>query len=127
MKLIGYWNSKYEDRYIDPAELIDDDYYKNLDPAYDRCNFSDIINYLKSGFIVNRYIGYSECRICGKMLGTHERTDFEYIWPDQLDHYVEEHSVKLPEEFLDKIMNISHIHLVIDNDYWINYCKSMKK
>jgi hypothetical protein len=47
------------------------------------------------------FMGYSTCRICGKHdNGNLELTDGTYIWPSGLEHYVREHAVRLPDEFV---------------------------
>jgi hypothetical protein len=38
--------------------------------------------------------------MCGAQLGSTERTDGTWAWPDRLEHYVEAHDVLLPEAFV---------------------------
>lgn len=45
-------------------------------------------------------MGVSTCRMCGTPNGAGEFTDGVYVWPEGLAHYVQEHSVRLPAEFL---------------------------
>ncbi len=34
-------------------------------------------------------------------------SDGVWLWPDDLIHYVEEHSVALPQEFLDRLLSLA--------------------
>ncbi len=96
--LVGYWVNKgthlfhYTKQYPDPSKLQDVTFWKSR-------NKRGVIEYLKSGASVNHYRGFSSCRICGKRLGTTEITDGKYAWPSMMEHYMEEHDVKLPDWF----------------------------
>ena len=57
--------------------------------------------YLAAGTIARTYLGYSPCRLCGIENGDREYTDGEFIWPQGLLHYVDEHAVRLPARFVD--------------------------
>jgi hypothetical protein len=46
-------------------------------------------------------LGIEKCQICGEHITGSEKFDGSYVWPDGLTHYVREHSVRLPREFLD--------------------------
>lgn len=49
-------------------------------------------------------MGYSPCRLCGLASnGNLDLTDGTYIWPEGLAHYVLEHSVRLPDEFIHHV------------------------
>jgi hypothetical protein len=37
-------------------------------------------------------------------MGSIERTDGIYVWPEGLTHYVKEHNVRLPQEFVDHVL-----------------------
>jgi hypothetical protein len=45
-------------------------------------------------------MGLSPCRFCGKHNGSLEYTDHVYIWPEGLAHYLTDHQVRLPDEFV---------------------------
>jgi len=53
-------------------------------------------------------MGYSFCRFnCDApppLLGDSDFTDGEWVWPAGLAHYVEAHSVMLPDEFVQTMM-----------------------
>jgi hypothetical protein len=114
--LIGYWYSEDEEdiNYPNPTNLIDVNYYKE--------NYkieNNLVAYLMSGKPCNFYRGYSKCRICNKKLGYFERTDGGYIWPDQLEHYILEHNVLLPKEFIDYVMKQDNWPTYeIDDTFW---------
>lgn len=58
----------------------------------------------------HRYMGYSTCRLCGRMNGTAEYFDprpnaaHGWRWPEGLAHYVEAHNVEPSNAFLNYIM-----------------------
>lgn len=94
LHLIGYWKEHSKDNYIDPHLLVD--------PEWE--NRNDVIRYLKSGTFYEGCFGWSTCRICGQKNGSTELTDGVWYWPQGLVHYIEEHNVILPEEFVEYIM-----------------------
>jgi len=51
--------------------------------------------------IVCRFRGWSTCRICGCRNGSTAIGDDKYIWPAGFSHYIAEHAVKPPQEFID--------------------------
>lgn len=53
------------------------------------------------------YRGTSTCRICGKHNGNATNTDGVHEWPSGLLHYVCEHAVRLPDEFVQHILSRS--------------------
>lgn len=115
------------DRYPHPSNLIDPEFWKKNGLK------EKIITYLKSGVRCESYYGFSSCRICNKLLGTSERTDFVWCWPDKLEHYIEEHDVRLPEEFLEHAIS-GHTFPQInqepcirpDEKFWIAWGKGQR-
>lgn len=96
--LIGYWHSKYEPDWPDPAWFVDD----KLTDA----EIKMTVDYLKNGcFMPYLMLGRSWCRFhCEeKYLGSKEQTDGRYLWPEKLWHYIERHKVRLPHEFIANI------------------------
>jgi len=97
--LIGYWPSEEEPDYPDPAWFVE--------PSWDMSTRKQVINFLKSGYKFCQYAGSSWCRFrCGKSgweLGDGELTDGVYYWPEGFVHYVEDHYVKPPEDFLGHV------------------------
>ena len=90
---IGYWRSDREPELPDPADFADS--------AWDDHEREVVAGYLEYGFVAHAFMGYSPCRICDKRdNGNLEMTDGTYIWPQGLAHYVREHLVRLPEEFV---------------------------
>lgn len=57
--------------------------------------------YLLGGTHGPAYMGYSTCRMCGQLNGTAEYNDDTFAWPEGLAHYVYEHKVRLPKDFVD--------------------------
>lgn len=79
-----------------PADLVRQD--------WDPVEIAAVVAYLRSGKEWVRYNGWSYCRFgCGIVppaLGDRDLTDGVWVWPEGLAHYVEAHTVRLPEEFL---------------------------
>ena len=47
--------------------------------------------------VLMSFMGWADCRICGKRLGTRDFFGHGFIWPELADHYVLEHDVWTPE------------------------------
>jgi hypothetical protein len=59
-----------------------------------------VVSYLSVGHTLQQYRGLSSCRICGQLNGSKELTDETYCWPEGLAHYVADHDVRLPDDFV---------------------------
>jgi hypothetical protein len=95
LKLVGYWFRPDDDslpQFPDPKLLVD--------PKWQTADRGRIASYLRSSPVFAQYLGFSICRFCGERNGTGESTDGEWVWPEGLAHYVEAHSVRLPEEMV---------------------------
>lgn len=51
---------------------------------------------MRSGEVLERWMGWAECRICGETLGTKDMTAFDFVWPEKAEHYIEAHGVWAP-------------------------------
>lgn len=118
LKLIGYWTPKKEEPQVGgyrwPGECVD--------PAWSAEERAKVVAYLKSNrkpFIA--YAGYSWCRLCAEVrpsykernsntledwecLGSAEYTDEVFVWPQGYVHYIEDHMVRPPQEFIDHVL-----------------------
>ncbi len=120
LELIGYWKRNTEDCEIPehwknhPDNFLKKVVDNYLGDSIKYPNPKDLINnvieidsrvtsYLKSGVPCNNYRGSSGCRICKRSLSSFERTDGTFVWPDMLEHYIEEHNVILPKYFIDHL------------------------
>ncbi len=92
---IGYWHSERKPQLPMPQAFIE--------PHWEEEEKAMVIRYLKRGRLAIMYRGFSICRICNKMLGSECWTDGTYIFPDFLFHYLEEHQVKLPQQFINHV------------------------
>lgn len=96
---IGYWSHgeppgrEAEERFfIHPSRLVDSNWELE-------CR-DQIIQYLRSAPSVAHYRGLSPCRFGCGWNGSGEQSDGEWRWPEGLAHYVEQHHVKLPDDFV---------------------------
>jgi hypothetical protein len=127
---VGYWKSEHEPDLPEPMDYID------TNVSYEERR--RLIHYLGRDNKYIPYLGYSFCRFsCGKPdveMGCYDVTDGTYVWPEGLIHYIEEHSVWLPEEFIRHTMlNSGSDYSSIDlrkvgfKDYtWWKNCKPIK-
>jgi hypothetical protein len=102
---IEYLANVIFDRLPDPRDLVD--------PDWSLQERELIAAYLNAAPDVEHWLGYSYCRFdCGESgtaMGTTDKSDGRYLWPEGLSHYVLKHSVRLPEDF------IRHIHAAAGN------------
>ena len=99
--LMGYWHNDDEMGWPDPGRFVD--------PTWNSEIKARVIKYLMAGKTVRRFCGTSWCRFrCRQFghfsLGSAELTDDVYIWPQGLQHYLSEHSVRLPDEFVAHVL-----------------------
>src|SRR5436305_9788531 len=94
LKKVGYWKSADNRRYPKPQWLVR--------PGWHAGESDQIVGYLRAGNPCLSWFGASHCRfrVCRQANGSSDFTDGEWIWPEGLAHYLEKHSVILPEEFV---------------------------
>ena len=66
-----------------------------------------VLAYLKRGRVHEQWMGWSDCRLCGKSNGTKCLTDGVFVWPEGFAHYVEAHGVRPDATFVDHILRNS--------------------
>ena len=104
-RLIGYWASPQEPEWPDPVRFVDLDWD-------DRVR-QQVVAYLRGGQGTPwACAGPSFCRICQEVNGSGQYMDDAFIWPERLAHYVERHSVRLPDEF------VAHVVERGEPEYW---------
>ena len=98
LKRVGFWKDTHAmfdmSGFPDPRELVDTSVSKQAREV--------ICAYLEAGQTYQQWMGMSYCRFeCGLQLhGNLDLTDGVYVWPEDLPHYVRDHHVRLPAEFL---------------------------
>ena len=98
-KAIGYWN---ED--VNPRDFVDE--------SWDENQRNTVVSYLEITLglrhlrrkVLYRWRGSSYCRFCNQRNGSRCYTDGTYVWPSGFSHYLLEHGVKPPKEFIDHVM-----------------------
>jgi|GEM_PF-2353240 len=103
---MGYWKSEFEVNLPHPINFVDSEWNSN--------EKNKIIRHLnKSHFLPGVAAGYSYCRLCHKKdNGCREKSDGQFVWPEGFLHYVEEHNVKPPQEFIDHCTNNPQIQII---------------
>jgi hypothetical protein len=73
-----------------------------IDAAWDPGVRRRVVAYLKRRAFVLPCIalGLSRCRLCGRVNGCGESSDGVFVWPSGLAHYVVDHGVRLPDDFV---------------------------
>jgi len=107
MKKVGFWRpSPSESRHHAPGspELMLPWPGDLVDVTYDPALRELVASYLGNPkFRSNQYRGSSTCRLCGRMNGSADFTDYTYVWPEGYLHYVRDHGVRPPQDLADHI------------------------
>ena len=96
LRLVGYWNGELAHGWPDILDY--------MDAGWDEDERHAVSQYVSSGTLARTFMGHSICRLCGAANGFAEYTDGRYIWPSGLGHYVDEHNVRLPDEFVQHVV-----------------------
>ena len=113
LRLIGYWSSDQHSEYPHPSAFVDHD--------WDQDEREFVTHYLRRGLVTRAYLGYSPCRMCDKHDNGNLRvTDGVYTWPEGLAHYVAEHAVRLPAEFVEHAFRTEETlgQAEVDETWW---------
>ncbi|GAA4622164.1 hypothetical protein [Cellulomonas oligotrophica] len=114
LRLIGYWSGGHGARdWPDVRDFVDDE--------MDEEERVHVGLYLRNGLVARAFMGYSPCRLCDRRAnGNLELTDGVYVWPEGLPHYVMDHSVRLPRDFVAHVE--AHDELTddvrVDESWW---------
>ena len=95
-RAVGYWGTgDPPSRFPRPQWLVR--------PGWRAEERDRIAAYLRAGKMVNGWCGLARCRFegCGILLGCCDMTDGRWVWPQKMEHYLLEHAVSLPDEFID--------------------------
>lgn len=114
LRLIGYWSNEQNSEYPHPSAFVD--------PDWDADERHLVTHYLRAGMVTRAYLGYSPCRMCEKRdNGSLQVTDGVYTWPEGLSHYVTEHAVRLPQEFVEHAIRTEEAlgAADVDETWWL--------
>jgi hypothetical protein len=94
--------------------------HETLDSSWDGLDRHRTATFLSSGTVALEYRGLSHCRFCHIQNGSREFSDGTYLWPEGLAHYVKDHGVRLPEEFVRHATRaIDSLESAdVDQDWW---------
>ena len=92
-KPVGFW--KPPSFYPDPHDFVNED--------WDEAEKQLVLDHIESDKHERvGCFGWAPCRMCDKVdNGVYDIWDSEWIWPEGLAHYIREHAVKPPQEFID--------------------------
>lgn len=92
---IGFWKERLDDDLPLPMEA---------EGELDSSRREAFVSYLDAGTVVERYRGYSYCRYgCEGTLGSAELSDGVWLWPEGYGHYVRDHGVVPPDQFMEHV------------------------
>lgn len=80
-----------------------------VDTSWDPQERAAVVAYLESVHDVVAWCGRSYCRLgCAESIamGSTDKGDGVYVWPEGFAHYVEVHGVKPPQEFIDHVRKL---------------------
>lgn len=99
LKKFGYWKSdcRLDAHLPNPVEFVDVDW-----SADER---DDVLLAIGRAAVANRWKGWSNCRMCGKMNGSACMTLNGWVFPEGLAHYIRDHGVRPPNEFVSSVLN----------------------
>lgn len=101
-KAIGYWVSEKQPNLPNPQMYIVEGWGETEEAAM-------VLNHLRTkGMVEHQWMGSSWCRLCATGdadNGAQCFTDGFYVWPEGFAHYIEDHDVKPPKEFIDHVRN----------------------
>jgi hypothetical protein len=111
LKGVGYWRANDDWDTWNASKHLPDPRWL-VQRNWRRRERKQIVEYLRTGHTYAAYAGYSYCRfwLCltrPPWMGTRDFTDGEWVWPEGLAHYVERHSVRLPDEFVETMRSNS--------------------
>lgn len=133
LKAVGYWRTPDAQHLPRPWRLVR--------RRWNTDELQGISDYLRSGHPFLHYMGYSFCRFrCGispGLMGSCDLTDGEWVWPQGLVHYVEEHAVSLPEPFVrtmkrhewqvPDLTDLPHRGNGYDVAFWVEWSKQNQR
>ncbi len=131
LQALGYWRDPGigDHRFRHPIAFVDSEW----DIAERRL----VAHHLRSAKRADSCLGFSWCRFhCGvddAEMGDSDFSDGLWLWPEGLAHYVLEHAVRLPEEFLRHVRHeaehpgrkyqlLGDDQRVCDYDFWVAWC-----
>ncbi|MFJ9950832.1 hypothetical protein [Kitasatospora sp. NPDC091207] len=113
VRILGFWGTPENRALPDPADLVD--------AAWDESERHWVADYLDHGQVAGSWMGVSRCRLCALPNGYRDLTDGSFLWPEGLAHYVRDHGVRLPAEFVDHMEQRLRAldELETDGSWWL--------
>lgn len=103
--MVGYWPTLHRPASGQPPALDEErcplpDPHRLVDRTWRPQQRELIAGYLRAGSVVASWMGLSPCRFGCGAYGSADMSDGVWQWPEGLVHYVEAHSLRLPDEFV---------------------------
>lgn len=96
---VGYFSGGFPDDGSFPSAA------SQVDETWDAAERETLIAYLEAGEVIASCRGMSNCRICQKWNGNKDLSDGTHVWPEGYSHYLRDHGVKPPQEFIDHALS----------------------
>ena len=126
LNAVGYWRDKDHRDLPEPRDLVA--------PGWCTEQMDQIARYLRRGRPLpsaDREGGCRfDCGLAGEEIGSTDRTDGVWVWPEALVHYVQKHDVRLPTALVAAMranrwrvpeMDFSSVEAKFDYDFWIDW------
>ena len=95
----------------DPVDLVDTDW--NVEER------QVVVDYLEAGMETPWImVGSTDCQFCEVSLTNRQLTDQVYVWPTGLAHYLRDHGVGLPPEFVANVRAYYDQPPNMDSTWW---------
>lgn len=94
---VGYWRKSRDSKEDLPFPFLD-----RVDPEF-HPDFAVKLRCLESKLEPELYRGWSMCRVCDKPNGSGEFAHAGFTWPSGYVHYIEEHGINPPDDFIDMV------------------------
>jgi len=96
---VGFWRNRFEPNFPDANQQ------PQIMPEFKEIHQSLCKKLRKieqhPSTIIEYFDGCSTCRICGKSNGCDEYTNGGFTWPSGYLHYLQDHQLAIPVEFLN--------------------------
>lgn len=125
---IGYWHGPMVNGLLHPQGLVDE--------TWEPERRTRIVSYLDAGVDNGmRWAGDAFCRFgCPGGFGSRDLTDGRWLWPQGLSHYLKDHHIRLPQDFVISAAssNFRSSHSCpsgydlaqADFEFWFDWCRA---
>ncbi len=101
---VGFWKD-FPENYNYPGKIIYTEWPEASDTPIDPSLLS-LLDRAEEQSKSIYYLGFSTCRLCLEKNGSTQHVFKNYTWPSGYRHYIIEHNVKMPNDFVEFLLNL---------------------